>query len=71
MKELTFKQKASRYRKAQTSLNKSIREAHDLIADNMCPTAGEENLLESAIKDLQRAQANFIKARLRWTGSEG
>ena len=55
MKELTFKQKASRYRKAQTSLNKSIREAHDLIADNMRPTAGEENLLESAIKDLQRA----------------
>lgn len=68
MKPLTFKQKAMRYRKAQKSLNKCIRETDDLISDDLCPTAGEANMLSSVVRDLQRAQSNFIKARIRWTG---
>ena len=70
MKPLTFKQKAMLYKKAQRSLNESIRKTDDLRSSDLCPTAGEANMLSSVIKDLQRAQSNFIKARIRWTSKE-
>lgn len=70
MKSLTFKQKAMLYKKAQKSLNKSIRETDSLISSDLCPTAGEANMLSSVVRDLQRAQSNFIKARIRWTSAE-
>ena len=60
---MKFREKAKRYKDAQLALNKSLAKFMEIEA-----TKGEYELLSKVISDLQQAQSNSIKARLRWTG---
>ncbi len=58
--------KADTYRKGQVAINAALKAIEDLYIE---PTgaAEEKELIGRVISDLQSAQSNSIKARLRWT----
>ena len=58
--------KADAYRKGQVAINAAVKAIEDLYIE---PTgaAEEKELIGRVISDLQSAQSNSIKARLRWT----
>ena len=58
--------KADTYRKGQVAINVALKAIEDLYIE---PTgaAEEKELIGRVISDLQSAQSNSIKARLRWT----
>ena len=58
--------KADTYRKGQVAINAALKAIEDLYIE---PTgaAEEKELIRRVISDLQSAQSNSIKARLRWT----
>ena len=60
------KKKADTYRKGQVAINAALKAIEDLYIE---PTgaAEEKELIGRVISDLQSAQSNSIKARLRWT----
>lgn len=58
--------KADTYRKGQVAINAALKAIEDLYIE---PTGApeEKELIGRVISDLQSAQSNSIKARLRWT----
>ncbi len=60
---MKFREKASLYKKAQVSLNKSLMAFMQIESSN----SEEHQFLQKVISDLQKSQQNSIKARIRWT----
>lgn len=60
------KKKAATYREGQLAINAALKAIEDIyIEPNGCNE--EKALIGRVISDLQSAQSNSIKARLRWT----
>jgi len=60
------KKKAAIYRQGQLAINAALKAIEDIyIEPNGCNE--EKALIGRVISDLQSAQSNSIKARLRWT----
>ena len=60
------KKKAAIYREGQLAINAALKAIEDIyIEPNGCNE--EKALIGRVISDLQSAQSNSIKARLRWT----
>lgn len=60
------KKKAAVYREGQLAINAALKAIEDIyIEPNGCDE--EKALIGRVISDLQSAQSNSIKARLRWT----
>ena len=60
------KKKAAVYRGGQLAINAALKAIEDIyIEPNGCNE--EKALIGRVISDLQSAQSNSIKARLRWT----